>query len=101
VASSMAILLSMAIPRVKATYSLDLQTVQALDDLARRWGVAKSEALRRVVRAAAEAEGSLAGGPLGALDALQGSAGLTSARAAAWVREVRAERQAGTRKGRR
>jgi Arc/MetJ-type ribon-helix-helix transcriptional regulator len=96
----MALHLDMAIPRVKSTYSLDLETVDALDDLARRWGVSKSEVLRRAVRAAAEAEEGGAGGPLGALDALQASAHLTRAKADAWVREVRAERQAAARKGR-
>ncbi len=96
----MAICLSMAIPRVKSTYSLDLETAAALDDLARRWGVSKSEVLHRAIRAAAKAEERGAGGPVGALDALQASAHLTRATADAWVREVRAERQATARKGR-
>jgi Ribbon-helix-helix protein, copG family len=89
----------MAIPRVKSTYSLDLETVQALDDLARRWGVPKSEALRRVIRAAAAGEG--VGGPLAALDALQASARVSRAKAEAWVRGVRTEREASSRKARR
>jgi hypothetical protein len=97
----MAILFDMALPRVKSTYSLDLETVRALDDLARRWGVPKSEALRRVIRAAAETEGGAAGGPLAALDALQESTRLSRAKADAWVRDVRAERDAASRGTRR
>jgi hypothetical protein len=89
----------MAIPRVKSTYALDLDTVQALDDLARRWGVSKSEALRRLIRSAAEAEGAGGAGPLAALDALQDSAHLTDAKAGAWVRAVRWERDAAARRG--
>jgi hypothetical protein len=85
----------MAIPRVKSTYALDLETVRALDDLARRWGVTKSEALRRLIRSAAEAARADGSGPLAALEALQDSARLSRARADAWAREVRAEREAG------
>lgn len=90
----------MAIPRVKSTYSLDLGTVQALDDLARRWGVSKSEVLRRVIQDAAQTEGAAGGGPLASLKALQESARLTRGRADRWVREVRAERAGRTRGGR-
>ena len=43
----------MAIPIVKATYSLDVNTVKALERMAKRWAVSKSEALRRAIRAAA------------------------------------------------
>jgi hypothetical protein len=84
----------MAIPKVKATYSLDLDTVRALERLARRWGVPKSEALRRVIRAAGEADRAAADHPASALDALQGALRLSPGRAAAWAREVRAERRA-------
>lgn len=97
----MAVLYYMAIPHVKSTYSLDLETVAALDDLARRWGVSKSEVLRRTIRAAAAGEGGGVGGPLGALDALQECAGLSRSRAGAWVRQVRTERAATSPKRRR
>jgi hypothetical protein len=94
-----AISCGMAIPRVKSTYALDVETVQALDDLARRWGVSKSEALRRLIRSAAEAEGAGASGPLAALEALQNSAHLSAAKASAWARVVRAERDTTPRRG--
>ena len=42
----------MATPTIKSTYSLDVESVRALDDLARRWQVSKSEALRRAIRRA-------------------------------------------------
>jgi predicted DNA-binding protein len=81
----------MAIPRVKSTYSLDVETVRTLDALAHRWGVPKSEALRRVIRAAADAEPN---DGLAALDALQRAAGVSAGRAVAWARQVRSERRA-------
>ena len=92
----------MAIPKVKATYSLDATTVKALERLARRWEVSKSEALRRVIRASASAEGAVGEAPaLAALDRAQQAAGLTVATAAAWARHARAERRAGgARRGR-
>ena len=83
----------MAIPKVKATYSLDTETVRVLERMARRWGVSKSEAMRRAIRASA----SLASQPddrTTALDDLQAAAGLSRTAAAAWVRDVRAERRA-------
>jgi len=84
----------MSIPKVKATYSLDVETVRVLERAAARWGVSKSEALRRAIRATA----SMATEPdrrLSLLDELQHAAHLTPAAAAAWTREVRAERRAG------
>lgn len=87
------ILRSMAIPKIKATYSLDTETMRVLERVARRWGVSKSEALRRAIRASA----SLAPRPddrTGALDELQAIMTLSPAAASAWARDVRAERRA-------
>ncbi|MGI9305663.1 MAG: ribbon-helix-helix protein, CopG family, partial [Gammaproteobacteria bacterium] len=42
----------MATTTVKSTYSLDVDTVQKLEAISRRWNVSKSEALRRAIRAA-------------------------------------------------
>mgnify|MGYP001577899757 FL=1 len=77
---------------VRSTYALNPETVRTLDELARRWNVSKSEALRRAIRAAGEGkpEPSRA---LRALDALQRSLKLTPTRASRWAREARGERQ--------
>ena len=82
---------------VKATYSLDPGTVQALEGLARRWDVSKSEALRRAIRAAA-CEAQEDRDALSALDELQQSLRVSETTAAKWVAEVRAERRASGRR---
>jgi hypothetical protein len=84
---------SMATMTVKSTYALDIETARTLEDMARRWGVSKSEALRRAIRAAKRGP---AGAPkaLTALDALQRSLSLETQTAARWERRVRAERRA-------
>ncbi len=88
----------MARTSIKATYSLDSETVELLERMARRWKVSKSEALRRALHAAsgaaapattAEVERKLA-----ALDRLQRSMRLTKEQADAWVAEIRAVRDA-------
>jgi hypothetical protein len=38
-------------PKLKVTYSLDLETVRVLERAAVRWGVSKSEAVTRALRA--------------------------------------------------
>jgi hypothetical protein len=84
----------MAITTIKSTYALDVETVRALERMAQRWKVSKSEALRRAIRAAA-GEGLGGSTPaLEALDRLQRSLDLTPARARAWARKTRAERLA-------
>ncbi|MCC7034773.1 MAG: ribbon-helix-helix protein, CopG family [Acidobacteria bacterium] len=84
----------MAIPTVKTTYTVDAETKRVLDELAARWEVSRSEALRRAIRQAAGAAG--AGDRQAALEALQQQAGMTSGRARRWERAVRAERRAST-----
>ena len=86
----------MAIPKIKATYSLDAETVRLLERLARKWEVSKSEALRRAIRASADVEPP-ADDPLAVFDRLQRSLGLTKAAGDAWVRETRAMRRASSR----
>jgi hypothetical protein len=83
----------MAIPKLKATYSLDAETMRVLERVAARWGVSKSEALRRAIRASVTLPSDDARGP-DTLDALQELAGLTTSGAAKWSSAVRAERQA-------
>jgi hypothetical protein len=90
----MAILYGMARTSIKATYSLDPETVRVLDQVSRRWGVSKSEALRRAIHAASDLPGEAVNEKLAALDRLQKSLGLTMESADAWIREIRAERRA-------
>jgi hypothetical protein len=82
---------------IKATYALDVETVDTLERIARQWAVSKSEALRRAVRAAA-AQADSSRPAVERLDELQRSVALTRAKAKAWADEVRAERRAGTRR---
>jgi hypothetical protein len=89
----------MASVTIKSTYSLDVDTVRALERTARRWKVSKSEALRRAIRAAAEAATG-ADDPLRALDELQSSLDLSSAAAESWARAVRRERRAASQRAR-
>ncbi len=89
----------MAVPSVKATYSLDPETVRKLEDMARRLGVSKSEALRRAIRSAAGASAERGGSALRALDALQRSVGLNTSKARSWVAKARAERKASSSRG--
>lgn len=78
---------------IKATYSFDLETVRLLQEVSRRWGVSKSEALRRAIRAAAAQSGE-EHDPIGLLRHLQAAAALSGKAAASWARSVRAERRA-------
>lgn len=82
---------------VKGTYSLDVGTVQALERLARRWDVSKSEALRRAIRASAR-DAQEDRDALSALDELQQSLCVSETSAEKWVAEVRAERRASGRR---
>lgn len=85
----------MAIAKIKATYSLDTETVRLLERVSRRWGVSKSEALRRAIRASA----SLPKPPdaddarLSTLSQLQKTVGLDTPASLAWQRRVSAERR--------
>jgi hypothetical protein len=84
----------MAIPKIKATYALDPETVRALERMARRWKVSKSEALRRAIRAAAEQETTEAEVALAALDRMQRLLDLTPAAARRWASAASEERRA-------
>lgn len=83
-----------AIPKIKSTYALDQETVQRLEHLARRWGVSKSEVLRRAIRAAASESSEVATDAVSALDELQRSLRVSRAKAQAWAGRSRAERRA-------
>jgi len=87
----------MATVMIKSTYSIDLQTASALENIARRWKVSKSEALRRAIRAAAEKETLGDSDATQALDSLQRSLALKPAAAQRWKSRVGAERKAAKR----
>ena len=79
---------------IRSTFSLDIETARALEVLARRWKVSKSEAVRRAVGAVAEKEDPRARKKLEALDKLQASVKARGIDVEAWAREARAERRA-------
>lgn len=90
----------MAIPRIKATYSLDVETVSTLERLAQRWNTTKSEALRRLIMQGDDHAHDAPVHKIAALDRLQKSIGLTEHTAAKWIGDVRAERRASTSRSR-
>jgi hypothetical protein len=88
----------MATTTIKATYSLDPETTRALEEMARRWEVSKSEALRRAIRAAAGWDRPDADDGVRMLDRLQKSLRLTPEAARRWENRVRSERRASSRR---
>jgi hypothetical protein len=83
----------MARVTIRSTSALDVETARALERMARRLGVSKSEALRRAIHGAAGAVPSGAAESVAALDDLQRSLALTRSKADAWARRVRTERR--------
>jgi hypothetical protein len=79
---------------IKATYTLDAATIRKLEDMARRRGVSTSQALKDVVQLAAVNGGKKPSRALKALDRLQDSLKLTTAKARSWARRSRVERRA-------
>jgi hypothetical protein len=81
--------------RIRATFALDEPTTLGLAELAKKWGVSKSEALRRAVARAQEQPGP--GGemtPLDALRALKRKPLLSGGQARTWRAEnARARRE--------
>jgi hypothetical protein len=83
----------MARTTIKATYSLPPEVVDQLEQLSKRWGVSRSKALTRAIRAAAVEE-EAGGNPLAGLEALQAAVGLSAEGARAWMDTARQERMA-------
>ena len=80
---------------IKTTYSLDVETVRALEALARVWKVSKSEALRRVIRTVAQRElSAVENEAVQALTELQQALDLSPDQARRWEKRIRAERDA-------
>jgi hypothetical protein len=88
----------MAITTIRSTYALDVDTVRTLDEVARRWRVSKSEALRRAIRSAAAQEGGDHAEATRALTSLQESLRLSATRAEDLSRQLRQERRASSEK---
>ena len=89
----------MAARTIKSTYSLDVTSAGALDELARRWGVSKSEALRRAIRSEASRQAVKGGDALAALDQLQASLRSRNVDLKQWALDVESERRAAGRLG--
>ncbi len=89
----MLILLGMATVTVRSTYSLDLDAVQRLEGLAKRWNTSKSGALRRAIREASERVSPGGSEKVEALRQLQQMLALDAESAARWAAEVRRERR--------
>ncbi len=88
----------MATTTIKSTYSLDVESVRALEELARRWQVSKSEALRRAIRSEASRQPDRGGKALAALDQLQASLRSRNVDLEKWAQEVESERRAAGRR---
>jgi hypothetical protein len=84
----------MATQIIRSTYALDVETMQALERLARRWNVSKSEALRRAIRAAEGVPPDSASARLQAFERLQQALRLTPATARAWSQDATRARRA-------
>ena len=90
----------MATTTIKSTYSLDVESVRALEELARRGRVSKSEALRRAIRNEASRQPAAGGAALAALDQLQASLRTRGVDLEQWAQEVESGRRAaGRRRG--
>ena len=88
----------MAITTAKVTYSLKPETVLRIEELAVKWGVPKSEVVRRAVeQVPPESAGSKKMTPLEALDWLQKHP-ISAEVARKWKAEIRRERRAWGRK---
>jgi len=89
----MAITSDMAKKTIRSTFALDPETVGNLHRLAAKWGMSKSETLRRLIEAAALAEDvDASADAVAALRELQERLDLTPEKTEAWLRQIRAMR---------
>ena len=93
----MAILLRMAGEKIKATYSLDVETVRDLERMAKRLKISKSAALRRAVRLAAGLGPRAGEDQLSALEELQQSLDLAPEDLREWEEKSRKLRRSSSR----
>jgi predicted transcriptional regulator len=83
----------MASVTVKSTFSLDVETAERLERLARAWGVSKSEVLRRAIRAAPDLPAETPHPALALFDRLQAGRKRSAADARKWARDARQHRR--------
>ena len=88
----------MAATTIKSTYALDVESVRALDELARRWRVSRSEALRRTIRSEANRQPATGNEALRVLDQLQAAVRARGIDVERWERSARAERRSAGRR---
>lgn len=88
----------MATTTRKSTYSLDIESVRALEALSQHWNVSKSEVLRRAIELAIREESPGKGTTLSALDRLQASLRERKVDLMRWAQELKDERRAAARK---
>lgn len=93
----MAILWRMTGEKIKATYSLDLETVRDLERMAKRLKISKSAALRRAIRLAAGLEPRAGEDQLSALEELQQSLDIAPEDLREWEEENRKLRRSSSR----
>ena len=93
----MAILVRMTGAKIKATYSLDVETVRDLERMAKRLKISKSAALRRAIRLAAGSESKAGEDQLSALDELQQSLELAPEDLQEWKEKSRELRRSSSR----
>ncbi len=80
----------MAKTTIRSTFALDELTVGNLERLAAKWGLSKSETLRRIIEAAARTEEvDTSADARAALKELQERFPLSEEQADAWIREIR------------
>lgn len=77
-----------------STLNLDAETLRQLENLAKRWNISKSSALRRAIRSAAEQPLPEDGKRLNALDRLQDLLALDRESAGGWENQMMQERRA-------
>ncbi|MGB5751792.1 MAG: ribbon-helix-helix protein, CopG family, partial [Thermoanaerobaculia bacterium] len=94
---SMAILSRMTGEKIKATYSLDVETVRDLERMAKRLKISKSAALRRAIRMAVGSEPRAGEDQLSALDELQQSLDLAPEDLREWEEKNRELRRRSSR----
>ena len=91
-------IIHMAATTIKSTYSLDVESVRALEALSQRWKVSKSEVLRRAIQLAVREESPGKGAALSALDRLQASLRERKVDVARWARKLQDERRSAARR---